>query len=377
VRTISVPFEFDGWRVFVPVRVGSDSVRWFILDTGASPTIVDADIARRLNLSVADAGTTTGAGANTLRQGRARGVTLDVGGVALGPIDVVVSRLDSLLAPSQGRPAPGLIGSRFFMEHVVELDFGGLVMHVRDPKTFRYTGKGVVLPIRLYNGVPIADGSVTTPDGAVIPMRLLVDLGAKSGMLVSEPFIRAHGLAARFPRSVVTPLGAGVGGETRYAFVRVPHLTLGDGSTLVADSVLTGLSVAGTLRAEWYDALLGAEFLRRYRVIFDYSRERVILEPRDPGVAPAEFDMSGLYLLASGDDRRRIMVKEVIAGGPAAEAGIHGGDTIVSMDGLPAERLTLGQVRDALRSHAGRAVRLEVERCGARVVMTVTLRRLL
>jgi C-terminal processing protease CtpA/Prc len=47
------------------------------------------------------------------------------------------------------------------------------------------------------------------------------------------------------------------------------------------------------------------------------------------------------------------------------------------LDDLPAERLTLGQVRDALRSHAGRAVRLGIERGGARVVKTVTLRRLL
>ena len=116
---------------------------------------------------------------------------------------------------------------------------------------------------------------MTAPDGTVIPMRLLVDLGAKSTLLVSEHFIGEHGLMARFPKTVVSPLGAGVGGATRYAFTRLPRLALGArGDALVTDSLVAGLSVGGTLRSSWYDGLLGADFLKRYRVIFDYSRSR-------------------------------------------------------------------------------------------------------
>ena len=107
----SFPFEFEDARLFVPVQLSDSSTRWLILDTGASPTILDANVAAALHLVVTPAGSTTGAGTNSLRVGRAHGVALRVGGVTLGPTNVTVSEIDSVLAPSQGRHAPGIIGS--------------------------------------------------------------------------------------------------------------------------------------------------------------------------------------------------------------------------------------------------------------------------
>ena len=115
------PFEFEDARLFVPVTLADLATHWLIIDTGASPTILDANLAEALRLRVTLAGSTTGAGTNSLRIGRAHDVSLRVGGVALGPMDVTVSEIDSLLAPSEGRHASGIIGSRLFLEHVVEL----------------------------------------------------------------------------------------------------------------------------------------------------------------------------------------------------------------------------------------------------------------
>jgi hypothetical protein len=375
---VSIPFDYEDARVFVPVRVNGNSLRWFILDTGASPTIVDANVAAALHLNVTPAGSTTGAGTNSLRQGRAKSVSLSVGGIPLGPMDVVVSEIDSLLGPSQGRPAPGIIGSRFFMEHVVELDFAWPVMHVHDAKTWKYGGNGVQLPLTFAGGTPLIHGRLTTPDGTVIPMRLLVDLGAKSTLLVGEPFIDAHGLRAKFLKFVVSPLGAGVGGETRYAFTRAPRLALGTaGSALAADSVLVGLSVGGTIRQDWFDGLLGAEFLRGYRVIFDYARKRVIFEPRDPAPGPAAYDMSGMFVLATGADRKTFVVRSLVDGGPAAQAGITVGDTIVSVDGRPSAGMTLDRLRRILKQRDGVTVDVVTEHDGVRAIRAITLRRLI
>jgi hypothetical protein len=375
----TIPFIYDDARLFVPVRLNADTTTyWFILDTGAQPTIVDANVAAALGLKVREAGTTTGAGTHSLRQGRAQGVSLRVGDVPLGPMEVRVSEIDSLLAPSQGRAAPGIIGSRFFMEHVVEVDFGASQVQLHEPRGWRYDGDGIVLPITLDNGVPMITGSMTVPDGAVIPMRLLVDLGAKSTLLVSEPFIAGHDLMNRFPRTVTSPLGAGVGGATRYAFARVPGFTLGSGGgALATDSLVAGLSVGGTLRSTWYDALLGADFLRRYRVIFDYPHHQLILEPRTPPIPAAEYDMSGMFLLAEGADRSRYVVGDLVKGGPADEAGIEVGDELISLDGQPTAAITLGSVRQRLKAGDGRVVRVEVGRKGTRTVHVVTLRRLL
>ena len=35
-----IPFLFEDERIYVPVRIGTSAPRWFILDTGASSTIL-------------------------------------------------------------------------------------------------------------------------------------------------------------------------------------------------------------------------------------------------------------------------------------------------------------------------------------------------
>ena len=154
----SLPFEFEDARLYVPVALSDSTTRWLILDTGASAIILDANVAATLGLTVTPAGSTTGAGTNSLRVGRAQDVALRVGGVPLGPTDVIVSEMDSLLAPSQGRHAPGIIGSRFFVEHVVEIDFARSQLRLHDPRTYRYDGSGAVLPVTFNDGVPLIPG---------------------------------------------------------------------------------------------------------------------------------------------------------------------------------------------------------------------------
>lgn len=374
--TATVPFEYEDARLYVPVRVNDGPVRWFILDTGAEPTVLDVGLADALGLAVTDAGAQTGAGRGSMRQGRTRDVRLRVGEVPLVAPTAVVGPIDSTLARFTGRAAPGIVGSQFFREHVVEIDFRTRTLTLHAPATYRYRGTGVVVPLRMWGGVPIVDGALVAPGGRKISARLLVDLGTKATLLVAEPFIVRNRLMDAFPRRVVNTLGAGIGGETRYAFVRLPRLAVGAGDGVAADGVVAGLSVEGTLRSEGYDALLGAEFLRRHRVIFDYARDRMILEPSPAAGPPAELDMSGAYFTAHGPARRRFEVLHVVDGSPAAEAGLREGDELVLADGRAAGDYTLGALRDLLRSGAGREVRLVVARGGERLERVVRLRRL-
>ena len=372
-----VPITYEDARVYVPVRIGRDSLRWYILDSGSQPTILDTETARRVDLAVREGGTVTGAGAGSLREGHARQVTLNVGGVPLGPTDVAVAPLDALLAPYTGHEAAGVIGSRFFREHAVELDFARDAMTVRDPSAIGNSGEGLVVPFRLQGDIPVVTARLTTATGQVLAVRLVVDLGAKATLLLTEPFIKRHALATQFGRSVESALGAGVGGETHYAFVRAPRLALDGPQPVVADSIVVGLSVRGTLRDDWCDGLLGAEFLHRYHVTFDYAHQRMMLLPREPARSPAEFDMSGMYLMASQADHHRFVVHELVPGGPAAAAGIQVGDVVMAIDGRRAAQMTLSAVRDLLRSRDGGAVALELDRQGTQAQLTVRLRRLI
>jgi hypothetical protein len=373
----AIPLQLEDARVYVPVHMnigGRGVERWFILDTGAQPTLLDVALADSMDVRVTSIGTTTGAGRGTTRIGNAGPLTLDVSGVPLGPMDVRVAPLDSLLGATSGRSVPGVIGSRFFREHVVELDFDSLVMHASDPRTFRPPSEAIVVPLEVEGDIPYAHGWLTTPDGRRASMRMLVDLGAKSTLLLTEPFVNRAQLDGAFPTRVESPLGAGMGGPTRYAFARASLLEIATSSTpLRLTETLVGLSIGGTLRSAQYDALLGVDVLARHRVTFDYSRQRMYLVPRVPALPRAELDMSGLYLL-SDSAARQIIVQEVRPGSPAQSAGIRAGDTLTAVDGRPTTELSLAAVRRVLRSENGRVVRLGIARGGSVREVAVTLR---
>jgi hypothetical protein len=375
----SIPLQLEEARVYVPVRVHlgarGTTERWFILDTGAQPTLLDVALADSMGVTVTPAGMTTGAGRGTTRVGDAGPLTLDVAGISLGPLSVRVAPLDSLLAATSGRSVPGLVGSRFFREHVVTLDFDSLVMRANDPRTFRPPREAIAVPLEVDGDIPYARAWLTTLDGRRIPLRVLVDLGAKSTLLLTEPFVHARQLEHAFPVRVENPLGAGMGGPTRYAFARAPLLEVAaTGAPLRMMEALVGLSIGGTLRSTQYDALLGADFLARYRVTFDYARRRMYLVPRARTLPRAELDMSGLYLVS---DRvaRRLIVQEVRPGSPAQSVDVRPGDVLISVDGRSTADLSLAAVRGVLRSADGRIVRLVLSRDGVARELRLTLRR--
>jgi len=111
-------------------------------------------------------------------------------------------------------------------------------------------------------------------------------------------------------------------------------------------------------------------------VIFDYSRLKMILEPNEHFDELYEYDMSGIFLVAEGPDFRRFKVHRVLAGSPAAEAGVREGDVIVAVDGRPTREFTLEQIRQLFKQE-GRKVELVIQRDGEQLEISLELRRLI
>jgi hypothetical protein len=131
----------------------------------------------------------------------------------------------------------------------------------------------------------------------------------------------------------------------------------------------------GSLASGDFDGIVGGELLRRCRVIFDHPRERLLLEPNAAFAAPFDYDMSGLFLLAEGDDFTRFLVRGVLEGSPSSAAGLAGGDEITSVDGRPAAKLTLEEIRRTLRS-GEREVALGIRRGDKSLTVRLKLKRM-
>ena len=370
-RRTEVPFIYEDNRIYVAVSSARGSLGWFILDTGVAEALIDTSIQNKLNLTALSKETSHGAGVGELNVVRSSATTLLLGKTSLQVPNTRVAAISRVLAPYTGREIGGIIGGILFRGYVVTIDFERNKIELHEPATFRYHGNGIIVSFHLTNGVPLVDGMITLADGSQLAARLLVDLGAKSNLLISQPFVDEHKLLDRITPSVIEPLGAGLGGETRYAFVKIPRLTVG--SNLSLSDFIAGLSVQGTLRGGYYDALLGVPALRHYRITIDYSRKRLILESTLNRELP-RFDKSGVFVIA---DTNTLLIHYVVPDSPGDKAGLKQGDVLVNINSVPASSYSLAQVRSVLEGTGTDNVEMTVLRDGVQVRTSIHLRKLL
>lgn len=371
---VVMPFDYEDTRLYVPVGVRGQ-LRWFIFDTGAQPTILDDGVAAAAGVIGHDTTSTTGAGTGRLRRSTGDQVALRLGGSTMRVHAPSIAPIDALLSRYTGRHAPGIIGSQFFAGRVVTVDFENRIVYARPTADEYELANSVVLPLEIEGNIPYVSATLRFAEGKSVSARLLVDLGAKANLLLTEPFIERARLRDLQTSGVRSSLGAGVGGETRYSFVRLPSLELSGTKPVRVDSAVVGLSIGGTLRSRSYDGLLGAELLRRHRVTFDYPGRRLILRPRVPAPPNLDFDMSGTFIVAEGDDLRDFVVADVAPASAAAGAGVLAGDRLVAIDGRDTRRMTLSAARTLLRGPVGKQLVLETRRDGRPRTARLTLMR--
>ena len=215
---------------------------------------------------------------------------------------------------------------------------------------------------------------ITLPGGDSLAARFLVDTGVRHALMINRPFAERHKLASRLPGGLEGAVGYGLGGETRGRVARAAALRVG-GIVVREPVVVLSLDTQGVLASSDFDGIIGGDFLRRCHVIFDHPRQRILLEPNASFATPFDYDMSGTFLLARGDDFKRFEVWRLLANSPATDAGLTEGDVITSVDGKPAAKLTLEEVRRALRA-GEREVELGVRRGDQDLKVRLKLRRM-
>jgi C-terminal processing protease CtpA/Prc len=114
--------------------------------------------------------------------------------------------------------------------------------------------------------------------------------------------------------------------------------------------------------------------LKQFTTIFDYSRRQLIFEKNNQYGKPDSYDRSGMWF---GHVGNHFEVIDVIAGGPAAEAGIKVGDQILEIDGQKTVQLDLPTIRLRFKNDSPKKrVRLVIERKGQRREVVLILRDL-
>ena len=365
----TVPIEVNNNHVFVAVCHGERPLT-FILDTGAPFSALDLTTARQQGVPLGEGFSASGAGAGSAAAAVITGVTVRLAGTAIANSPTRAIDFSSV-ARRDGHRLDGLLGRDLIERFVLRVDYWQRSLELHDRDRFKHDGPGTVVPISLRAGYPYVDAEVMLADGGRVKGRFLVDVGGSQALNFSKPWIDKHRLRERVSPTVPARGGSGIGGATSHDIGRVPSVHLGD-LTVSGPIVHLYGSGAGIFSSGSSAGSIGGDLLRRFVVIIDYKRHRMIFERHAGTDEPFDPDMSGLDL-SLDPSLTRLVVEHVIAGSPASDAGLVAGDTIVAVNGEATSAPMLDRLRALFRKRNQR-VELTLEAGNERTRRIVTTR---
>lgn len=372
---LDIPIELNTVHIFLRCSVNGSEPLWFVLDTGASITVLSRATAERLGLDMQGKIEGRGSGEKSAEVNLVGGVTYGPEGVELRDQTVAALDLDRIEA-LMGRELDGILGFDFISRFVVEIDYRGRRLNLHDRKGWNYEGSGVEVPITLEGSQPHVRATLAVAGRDPVEGLFLVDTGANGAVHVGKPFTEEHDLLATLQESREYSGGYGVGGRSRSIFGRIPAFRLG-GLSFVEPVCAFSLDEKGAHADPNLAGLIGGHVLRRCRVFFDYERSRMILEPHEGMDEPFGVDSLGLIATTGGrEDFHRFTVLHVLADSPAEEAGLREGDEILEFDGTPAAELTAHGMWTRVQQSYDR-IRLRIARNGEELEVPVQLKPLI
>jgi Aspartyl protease/PDZ domain len=371
----SILFELNANKPYVPVRINNTGPYWFFLDSGAIFNVIDAERAKSLGIVTSGSSKASGAGEGSLTSSTGKNVSLSLNGVELTKQDVTILPINTAISSSEGRMVDGLLGYDFFNRFVVEIDYANRQINIYEPQTFKYKGEGESIPLEIERGNIFVSAGLVLPGGKRVTGKFLVDTGWRSALSLNSPFVQAQKLLT-MTRTIVATTGLGVGGATMDSVGRVEGLQIGR-YTIKNPVANFSKAKGGILAEDNMSGIIGGDVLRRFKVIFDYSHHRMILESTAHFDEPYKFDMSGLFLTAEGKDLKTVKVYKVIANSPGFEAGLREGDLIQAIDNVQTASMSLEQIRQMFKQEVGKKYMLRLRRGDKILKANITLRRLI
>jgi len=284
---LKIPVEIDNNIILMRVRVNGSKPLKFIFDTGASSSVISSQRAAELGLKAEGEahGKATG---GSIHGFYTRGVSLSVQGVEVS--NQLIASIPFTTPP--GFEFDGVIGYDFINQFVVEIDYLNKIMNLYNPRAYTYSGTGEVIPLILMGRkTPLARTKIILEGRAPAEANLEVDTGADGTFVINSPFVNKHKLVEAIQQPTQDTRN-GAGGKEKILVGRVKAVQLGP-FVLKSPTVALSLDTEGAGASEDNDGVIGGEIFRRFKVILDYSRKQMILEPNKSFNDPYNVESGG------------------------------------------------------------------------------------
>lgn len=185
----SAPFRFVGNQILLEAHMEGQGPYTFLLDTGVTPSVVDAGTAQALELAIDESGAAeaTGAGARQVRIVPTRIESLTVAGTEFGALDAVTLPMEGL-SRRLGEPLHGILGVSFLAGRIVTVDYFNRLVTIgpRQPDPEGYQFPLVTAPDDI---MPLVQISV-----AGHPFTVSIDTGSSFGVEIFDSALADIGL---------------------------------------------------------------------------------------------------------------------------------------------------------------------------------------
>ncbi|MEP7181792.1 MAG: PDZ domain-containing protein [Betaproteobacteria bacterium] len=361
--TVEVPLEVRNGHLFIRVTLNGKGPYRMLLDAGGANVLMPSVVAA-LRLSPGGGPSATGGAQPDVALTTVD--KMDVGGIVLDGQAFATLDFGALVRRVEGLDdVAGLVGFELLKRFPVTLDYARSRAIFHNPATFRYAGNGTRVPIRFDGRIPAVDGSVDGVDGTFD-----IDTGNRGSLTLTSAFVQRNGLVAKYGATQDVISGAGAGGHLRSLLARAGVLKLG---TVEVGKPVTALSRQAQEAYANPDLAgsVGYGVLRQFSVTFDYASEALYFERNANYGQPDVHERAGMWIERGA---KGYEVVDVVAGGPAARAGLKAGDVIVAVNGKAPAAMPLDQVRAALKAAPGTKLSLKFASGSVKVI---TLRDLI
>jgi len=271
-----VPVRLSNDRPVIQLKInGEDESLNFVLDTGSGISVLSEETARRLKIkSVARGGVARGVGGNgkfEIVYGFLRSV--DIGAVKIRNVPVYIRQFHS-----SNEQIDGYIGLSLISKFLTTLDYGNFSFVLK--KKINADGENVKteaasIPLRLTSS-GFLSGEVEL-EGIKTPLNFIVDTGASISVISDEiaalkeisPFINAEKMRV---------IGAAGITEEMPSFL-LPKISFGAHSRQRVKAVALDLGIINEASGFDQSGILGGNFLKNYRLTFDFANSKVIFVP--------------------------------------------------------------------------------------------------
>jgi len=298
----SVPFEATDNRPVLHVRVnGQKEPLRFVLDTGSGMSVISDETARRLNIKpVAKGGQARAVGGGG-KFGIVYGFlnSLEMGTVKVENVPVYIRRFYDVQIP-----VDGYLGLSVVQKYLTSLDYGTRrMLLVRQNQTDfidtwtarRAEGLQTLAPV-LPNDTAIEVPLRTTSSGFLSGevglegfeknVNFIIDTAA-SITVVSEKFSQEEQFFNLLQPSRMRVFGA-AGVTEDVKLLQLPKLSLGMSKLEKINAAVLDMEPVNETAGFTQSGILGGNFLRHFRIYFDFARGAMRLEPLNERSRPAE-----------------------------------------------------------------------------------------